>query len=121
MFCGGRMEVTILTQLVSILPNLAFGIICLWYLLQVLKEQAAANKLYASQLEHLIGVYQALLERTVAELAAERAERAKMQTALDQSRADSLEWRKEVLGQIERIERLIRSRAERGSADSTKP
>lgn len=56
-------------ELINAAPNLAFGIICLWFVFQIHKERVSENARYALSLEKINELYIQLLEKAVTAIA----------------------------------------------------
>lgn len=104
-------------ELLKTAPNLAFGIICLWFVQLIQKERIAENARYAASLEKLNELYIQLLEKAVSVMATNASLSANNRDAIAKLDADIASQRSELGRLADAIERTIRDSTKRDAAD----
>jgi hypothetical protein len=106
-----------LAQLITAAPNLAFGIIALWFVREIQKERVAEGARYATSLEKINELYIVLLKEAVTAIANNTSLSAGNRDALAKLSADLAAIRLEIGGRLDGMERVIRDGAKRNQSD----
>lgn len=105
-------------ELLNAAPNLAFGIICLWFVQQIQKERLTENVRYASSLEHINELYIQLVEKAVMAIANSSSQSTQNGDILARLLTEVTGLRTETGGVRDGIERIIRNSAKRNQTNS---
>lgn len=107
-----------LPQLITAAPNLAFGLICLWFVREIQKERVAEGARYAASLEKINELYIQLLEKAVTAIASNASLSASNGDAITKLLAEFAAFRAEIGGLRDNLNRLIRDGAKRDQGNS---
>jgi hypothetical protein len=105
-------------ELINAAPNLAFGIICLWFLYQIHKERVSENARYALSLEKINELYIQLLEKAVTAIANNANQSQNNGEVITKLLAECAAIRQEIGGLRDSFTKFVRDSARRDKPNS---
>lgn len=102
-------------QIITVAPNLAFGVLAIWFLNQIQKERVAENARYATSLEKVNALYIALLEKAVTAIANNAALSAANGENIAKLTAEIVAIRADIGKILDAINRIVRDSPKRNS------
>lgn len=101
------------TQLITAFPNLAFGLICLWFVQVVWKERVGELARYTTSLEAINKLYVELLERTVIAIVNGTSQSSDNGQSLTRLIDEFAAFRRDILARHDAIDRFIHDSTKR--------
>lgn len=102
-----------ISQLITAFPNLAFGLICLWFVQVVWKERVGELARYTSSLEAINKLYVELLERTVVAIVNGTAQSTDNGQTINRLVDEFVTFRRDILARHDAIDRFIHDSTKR--------